>query len=58
MNAPCKMSVSEEGEQRVVVHYQNQRASSPEPSCVSLKSEESIGQPPNLCDGAVTFNPR
>uniref|UniRef100_A0A8C2KIW4 NACHT, LRR and PYD domains-containing protein 12-like n=1 Tax=Cyprinus carpio TaxID=7962 RepID=A0A8C2KIW4_CYPCA len=41
-----------------VVHYQNQRASSPEPSCVSLKSEESIGQPPNLCDGAVTFNPR
>ncbi|XP_042599644.1 NACHT, LRR and PYD domains-containing protein 12-like isoform X3 [Cyprinus carpio] len=45
-------------EEEDVVHYQNQRASSPEPSCVSLKSEESIGQPPNLCDGAVTFNPR
>uniref|UniRef100_A0A8C1VE57 NACHT, LRR and PYD domains-containing protein 12-like n=2 Tax=Cyprinus carpio TaxID=7962 RepID=A0A8C1VE57_CYPCA len=58
-NANLKMSLCEgRKEEEDVVHYQNQRASSPEPSCVSLKSEESIGQPPNLCDGAVTFNPR
>ncbi|XP_073693942.1 protein NLRC3-like [Garra rufa] len=41
-----------------VVHYQNKRAASPEPSFVSMKSEESIEQPPNLCDGIVQFNPR
>uniref|UniRef100_A0A8C1ZRC9 NACHT domain-containing protein n=1 Tax=Cyprinus carpio TaxID=7962 RepID=A0A8C1ZRC9_CYPCA len=56
MNAPCKMSVSEEGEQRVVVHYQNQRASFPEPSCVSMKSDISMHHPPDLSE--ETFNTR
>ncbi len=56
MNAPCKMSLSEEGEERVVVHYQNQRASSPEPSCVSMKSDISMRHPPDLSD--ETFKTR
>ncbi|KAF4114456.1 hypothetical protein G5714_004679 [Onychostoma macrolepis] len=34
MNAPCKMNLSEEGENQ----SQNQRSASPEPSCVSMKS--------------------
>ncbi|KAL1276139.1 hypothetical protein QQF64_035762, partial [Cirrhinus molitorella] len=34
------------------------RASSPEPSCVSLKSDRSINQPPNLCKRSVTFKHR
>ncbi|KAL1276142.1 hypothetical protein QQF64_035765, partial [Cirrhinus molitorella] len=56
-NSNLKMSEGRK-EEKDIVHYQNQRAASPEPSCVSLKSEESIEQPPNLCDGVVTFNPR
>ncbi|XP_051501817.1 NACHT, LRR and PYD domains-containing protein 3-like [Myxocyprinus asiaticus] len=36
---------------------QTHTAASPEPSCVSMKSEMSIEIPPNLCDGAVTSNP-
>uniref|UniRef100_A0A8C2IVF9 NACHT domain-containing protein n=1 Tax=Cyprinus carpio TaxID=7962 RepID=A0A8C2IVF9_CYPCA len=34
------------------------RSSSPEPSCVSLKSDTSIHQPPEFSDGPVTSDPR
>ncbi|ROI15924.1 NLR family CARD domain-containing protein 3 [Anabarilius grahami] len=34
------------------------RSSSPDPSCVSLKSNQSIGQPPVFSDGPVTSDPR
>ncbi|XP_050990034.1 NACHT, LRR and PYD domains-containing protein 3-like [Labeo rohita] len=33
------------------------KVASPEPSCVSMKSDASMGLGPNLCDGAVTFDP-
>ncbi|XP_050963600.1 NACHT, LRR and PYD domains-containing protein 12 isoform X1 [Labeo rohita] len=56
MEAPGKVSLSEEGEKSVVVHYQNQRAASPEPSCVSMKSDGSMRHPPDLSD--ETFNTR
>ncbi|XP_067248860.1 NACHT, LRR and PYD domains-containing protein 3-like isoform X1 [Chanodichthys erythropterus] len=52
------MNLYGEREEQDVVYDQNQRAASPEPSCVSLKSEESIHQPPNLCDGTVNSSPR
>ncbi|KAL0161646.1 hypothetical protein M9458_045371, partial [Cirrhinus mrigala] len=29
------------------------KAASPEPSCVSMKSDGSMAIPPELCDGAV-----
>ncbi|XP_048051662.1 NACHT, LRR and PYD domains-containing protein 3-like isoform X2 [Megalobrama amblycephala] len=34
------------------------RSSSPEPSCVSLKSDRSMYNPPEFSDGAVTSDPR
>ncbi|XP_016401287.1 protein NLRC3-like [Sinocyclocheilus rhinocerous] len=40
----------EEGEEDVQTH----KAASPEPSCVSVKSDRSLPAPPNLSDGAVT----
>ncbi|XP_050961339.1 LOW QUALITY PROTEIN: NACHT, LRR and PYD domains-containing protein 3-like [Labeo rohita] len=43
----------EEGEDDVQTH----KAASPEPSCVSLKSDTSLLLPPNLSDGAVTSDP-
>ncbi|KAG1968292.1 NACHT, LRR and PYD domains-containing protein 3-like [Pimephales promelas] len=52
------MSSSEEKEEQDVVHFQNKRAASPEPSLVSMKSDESMGAPHNFCDETVTFNPR
>jgi len=52
------MSSSEEKEEQDVVHFQNQRAASPETSLVSMKSDESMGAPHNFCDETVTFNPR
>ncbi|XP_051723012.1 NACHT, LRR and PYD domains-containing protein 3-like isoform X2 [Ctenopharyngodon idella] len=33
------------------------KSASPEPSCVSMKSDASIGDPPDLSDGAVTSDP-
>ncbi|XP_016116149.1 uncharacterized protein [Sinocyclocheilus grahami] len=50
------MSVYEEREQEAPVY--TQRASSPGFSCVSMKSNNSMFQPPDLSDGpAVTFDP-
>jgi len=52
----CKMSVCEEREEKASVD--THRAASPEFSCVSMKSNNSIGVPPNLSDGpAVTSDP-
>ncbi|XP_048011341.1 NACHT, LRR and PYD domains-containing protein 3-like isoform X1 [Megalobrama amblycephala] len=51
-----KMSLSEEREEGDPV--QNQRATSPEPSCVSMKSDESMRIPVTFSDGEVIFNPR
>ncbi|XP_051747383.1 NACHT, LRR and PYD domains-containing protein 3-like isoform X3 [Ctenopharyngodon idella] len=50
------MSLSEEREEGDPV--QNQRATSPEPSCVSMKSDESMRIPVTFSDGEVIFNPR
>ncbi|XP_016367357.1 protein NLRC3-like [Sinocyclocheilus rhinocerous] len=52
------MSLYEEREDGDVVHYENQRASSSEPSCVSMKSDESMRQPLTFSDGPGTSNPR
>ncbi|XP_026099331.1 NACHT, LRR and PYD domains-containing protein 3-like [Carassius auratus] len=38
-------------------HYQNKRAASSEPSCVSMRSEQSMPEPLHFSTGAVTFNP-
>ncbi|XP_016103918.1 NACHT, LRR and PYD domains-containing protein 3-like [Sinocyclocheilus grahami] len=51
------MSHNEEREEADIVHYQNQNAASPEPSCVSIKSDVSINLPPYLSDGPVTIDP-
>ncbi|XP_050957054.1 protein NLRC3-like [Labeo rohita] len=51
------MSLNEEREEGDVVH-QNHRAASPKPSCVSMKSEQSMGAPILFSDEAVTFYPR
>ncbi|CAM4417995.1 unnamed protein product [Leuciscus chuanchicus] len=52
----CGMSVCEESEEEASVH--TQRAASPEFSCVSMKSDISIGLPPDLSDGpAETLDP-
>uniref|UniRef100_A0A8C2JA47 Uncharacterized protein n=1 Tax=Cyprinus carpio TaxID=7962 RepID=A0A8C2JA47_CYPCA len=40
------------------VHYQNKRAASPEPSCVSMRSDQSMPEPLHFSTGAVTFNSR
>ncbi|XP_039527510.1 uncharacterized protein LOC120479279 isoform X1 [Pimephales promelas] len=34
-----------------------ERSSSPDPSCVSMKSDRSMGHPPNISDEAVTSDP-
>uniref|UniRef100_A0A9J8ATH1 NACHT, LRR and PYD domains-containing protein 12-like n=1 Tax=Cyprinus carpio carpio TaxID=630221 RepID=A0A9J8ATH1_CYPCA len=39
------------------VHYQNKRAASPESSCVSVRSDQSMPHSPNFSAGSVTFNP-
>ncbi|XP_073690394.1 NLR family CARD domain-containing protein 3-like [Garra rufa] len=44
------MSLYEEREDGDVVHCQNQRAASPEPSCVSMKSDASMGVPTSFSD--------
>ncbi|KAL0177152.1 hypothetical protein M9458_026046, partial [Cirrhinus mrigala] len=46
----------EEREDGDVVNCQNQRAASPEPSRVSLKSDESMGVPIAFSDKTVPFN--
>ncbi|XP_059422895.1 NACHT, LRR and PYD domains-containing protein 12-like isoform X1 [Carassius carassius] len=50
------MSLYEEREEDNV-HYQNNRAASPEPSCVSMKSDQSMPHSPNFSDRSVIFNP-
>ncbi|KTG38407.1 hypothetical protein cypCar_00018227 [Cyprinus carpio] len=49
-DAASKMSLNEKMEKRYT-------APSPEPSCVSLKSNASIVMPPNISDEAVTSDP-
>ncbi|CAM4423326.1 unnamed protein product [Leuciscus chuanchicus] len=48
-NRTCKMSVCEEREEEASVH--TQRAASPVSSCVSMKSNNSMIDPPRLSDG-------
>ncbi|XP_051746127.1 NACHT, LRR and PYD domains-containing protein 3-like isoform X7 [Ctenopharyngodon idella] len=55
---PRRMSGYEEREEENVVHYQNQRAASPEPSLMSMKSEGSIRAPLNFSGKTENFNPR
>uniref|UniRef100_A0A8C1KGX5 Uncharacterized protein n=1 Tax=Cyprinus carpio TaxID=7962 RepID=A0A8C1KGX5_CYPCA len=52
-SAASKMSLHEEKEEG-----RTQTVTSPEPSQVSMRSERSLTQPPNLSDGAVTSDPR
>ncbi|ROI68666.1 NLR family CARD domain-containing protein 3 [Anabarilius grahami] len=51
----CKMSLCEKREEENDV--QTHKAASPEPSCVSYKTDVSMGNPPDLSDGAVTSDP-
>ncbi|XP_048048153.1 NACHT, LRR and PYD domains-containing protein 3-like [Megalobrama amblycephala] len=51
----CKMSLCKKREEENDV--QTHKAASPEPSCVSMKSDASMGNPPLLSDGAVTSDP-
>ncbi|KAK9960237.1 hypothetical protein ABG768_010312 [Culter alburnus] len=51
----CKMSLDEQRKKRDSVW--KRKAASPEPSCVSMKSDESMMYPPDLSDGAVTSDP-
>ncbi|XP_059361562.1 NACHT, LRR and PYD domains-containing protein 12-like isoform X3 [Carassius carassius] len=51
------MSLYEDREERDVVYYENQRASSSEPSCVSMKSDGSMKHPVTFSDGPGTSNP-
>ncbi|KAF4114004.1 hypothetical protein G5714_004227 [Onychostoma macrolepis] len=44
-------------EEREEVDIQNKRAASPEPSCVSMRSDQSMPEPLNFSDGPATFNP-
>ncbi|XP_051963634.1 NACHT, LRR and PYD domains-containing protein 3-like [Xyrauchen texanus] len=44
-------------EERKEGDVHNQRATSPDPSGVSMKSNNSMFIPPNLSDGAMTFDP-
>ncbi|XP_067310875.1 uncharacterized protein [Pseudorasbora parva] len=50
----CKMSLDE---QRKSLSVQTHKAASPEPSCVSMKSDTSMSFPPDLRDRAVTSDP-
>ncbi|KAL1263606.1 hypothetical protein QQF64_006345, partial [Cirrhinus molitorella] len=52
-----KMSLYEEREKEDVVYDQNKGAASPEPSCVSMKSDASMPGPLDFSTGSVTFNP-
>ncbi|ROL08884.1 NACHT, LRR and PYD domains-containing protein 3 [Anabarilius grahami] len=53
-----RMSGYEEKEEEDVVHYQKRRAASPEPSLVSMKSDNSMGELRNFSGKTETFNPR
>lgn len=53
------MSLYEERKEKdSSVQSLNQGAASPEPSCVSMKSDASINLPPFLSDGAMTTDLR
>ncbi|XP_067224567.1 NACHT, LRR and PYD domains-containing protein 3 isoform X2 [Chanodichthys erythropterus] len=51
----CKMSLCKKREEENDV--QTHKAASPEPSCVSMNSDASMGNPPDLSDEAVTSDP-
>ncbi|XP_026135053.1 NACHT, LRR and PYD domains-containing protein 3 isoform X1 [Carassius auratus] len=53
-----EMSLNEEREDGDVVHYQNQRAASPELSCLSVKSDASMEIPIKFSHGTGTLNNR
>ncbi|XP_051724374.1 NACHT, LRR and PYD domains-containing protein 3-like isoform X4 [Ctenopharyngodon idella] len=44
-------------QKKKLVLVQTRKAASPEPSCVSMKSDASMDPPPKLNDGALTSNP-
>uniref|UniRef100_A0A8C2F0V4 Uncharacterized protein n=1 Tax=Cyprinus carpio TaxID=7962 RepID=A0A8C2F0V4_CYPCA len=46
-----------EGREEDDVHYQNKRAASPEPSCVSMRSDQYMPEPLKFSTESVTFNP-
>ncbi|ROL51892.1 NLR family CARD domain-containing protein 3 [Anabarilius grahami] len=52
----CKMTPYEQRKERFFV--QTDKAASPEPSCVSMKSDASMDPPPKLSDGALTSDPK
>ncbi|XP_043111069.1 NACHT, LRR and PYD domains-containing protein 12-like isoform X2 [Puntigrus tetrazona] len=54
----CKMSFYEERKEEDVDHTQYLREASPEPSCVSMRSDGSMRDRPKFSDAPVTFEPR
>ncbi|XP_048012488.1 NACHT, LRR and PYD domains-containing protein 3-like isoform X2 [Megalobrama amblycephala] len=57
MDSTSKMSFHDSREEGDVVDFQNQRSGSPEPSCVPMKSDESMTAPLKFSDGAVAPDP-
>ncbi|XP_051746189.1 NACHT, LRR and PYD domains-containing protein 3-like isoform X4 [Ctenopharyngodon idella] len=57
MDSTSKMSFHDSREEGDVVDFQNQRSGSPEPSCVPMKSDESMRAPLKFSDGAVASDP-
>ncbi|XP_026105276.1 NACHT, LRR and PYD domains-containing protein 3-like isoform X1 [Carassius auratus] len=54
-DSACKMSLY--GKRKKEEDVQKHKAASPEPSCVSMKSDRSIVEPLDFSDGAVTSDP-
>ncbi|XP_067222797.1 NLR family CARD domain-containing protein 3-like isoform X2 [Chanodichthys erythropterus] len=54
-NTACKMTPYKQRKESFFV--QTHKAASPEPSCVSMKSDASMDPPPKLNDGALTSDP-
>ncbi|XP_050990028.1 NACHT, LRR and PYD domains-containing protein 3 isoform X2 [Labeo rohita] len=54
-SSACSMSLYERRKEGVPV--QKHKAESPEPSCLSMKSDTSMNPPPKLSDGVVTSDP-
>ncbi len=54
----CSLMFPYAGVKSVVIMENRERSSSPDHSCVSLKSDRSMGPPPKFSDDPVTSDPR
>lgn len=54
----CKMSFNDEEKEESGIHHLFERAASPVPSYVSLKSDRSMAEPPKFSHEAEHLQPR